>query len=145
MQLRFRRGIISIGQIKCDACNKLVHPGETYLSIDEKPSEKLKEETVFLDEVKCDGCNRPLKDGEQYLFIIEGEEEKCYCSACLKKRGGEQFTAKNLGVIMTYEQTRERSNVLHYCQECCEKCKAGMEKKEKSEKIYTFFPSRTLK
>ena len=145
MQLRFRRGIISIGQVKCDGCNKVVQPGEMYLAIDEKPSDKFKEETVFLDDIKCDECNKPLKDGGHYLFTIEGVGEKCYCSACFKKKGGDQFAAKNLGIVITYEKTRERSNVFHYCQECCEKRKAGMGKKEKSEKIYTFFPSKTVK
>ena len=145
MQLRFRRGIISISQVKCDVCNKIVAPGEMYLAIDEKPSEKLKEETVFLDEIACDECERPLKDGEQYLFIINGDNEKCYCEVCFKKKGGQEFAAKNLGLLRTYKKTREYSNVFRFCQECCNKRKAGVGKKEKNEKEYTFFPPKAAK
>jgi len=122
-----------------------MHHGETYLSIDEKPSDKLKEETVFIDDIECSECGNRLENGDEYLFILESDAEKCYCPACFKKKGGETFKKKNLGVTIKYKKSREVSEDLSFCVECCEKRKAGMERKEKGEKLFTFFPTRTAK
>lgn len=143
MQQRFRRGTISIGQAKCDGCNRLMQHGEMHLVIDEKPSEKFKEETVYMDEVDCTECGKKLANEEHYAIVLEGDSEKCLCHTCLKKKGGEAFVKKNLGVVLTFEKTKERSRILRYCAECCEKRKAGIEKKEKGDKIFTFFPAKT--
>lgn len=145
MQQRFRRGAISIGTGKCSGCERIMHHGDTYLSIDEKPSDKLKEETVFIDDIDCSECGNKLENGNLYLFVLDGDAEKCYCPACLKKKGGETFRKKNLGVLIKYKKTREESEDLRFCVECCEKRKAGMERKEKGEKLFTFFPTRTGK
>ncbi len=143
MQQRFRRGTISIGQAKCDGCNRLMQHGEMHLVIDEKPSEKFKEETVYMDEVDCTECGKKLANEEHYAIVLDGDSEKCLCHTCLKKKGGEAFVKKNLGVVLTFEKTKERSRILRYCAECCEKRKAGIEKKEKGDKIFTFFPAKT--
>ena len=145
MQQRFRRGALSIGQSRCDGCERTMEHGEIYLAVDEKPSDKFKEEIIFLDEINCDECGDQLKDGEQYLVILDGDAEKCFCQGCLKKKGGEAFARKNAGKIFKYEKTKERSNILHFCVECCEKRRVGMEKKEKGEKIFTFFSAKTAR
>jgi hypothetical protein len=145
MQQRFRRGAISIGPGKCDGCERILHHGETYLSIDEKPSDKLKEETIFIDDIECSECGNPLANGEEYLFVLDSDSEKCYCHSCHKKKGGDAFKKKNTGVLLKYKKTREESSDLRFCLECCEKRKACMEKKEKGEKLFTFFPTRTGK
>lgn len=145
MQQRFRRGAISIGPGKCNGCERIMHHGETYLSIDEKPSDKLKEETIFIDDVECSECGNKLENGEEYLFVLDGDAEKCYCHSCYKKKGGENFKKKNLGVALKYKKSREESYDLRFCADCCDKRKAGMERKEKGEKLFTFFPTRTGK
>ena len=68
MQQRFRRGAISIGPGKCSGCDRIMHHGETYLSIDEKPSDKLKEETVFIDDIECSECGNRLENGDELLL-----------------------------------------------------------------------------
>jgi hypothetical protein len=145
MQQRFRRGAISIGPGKCNGCERTMHHGETYLSIDEKPSDKLKEETIFIDDVECSECGNKLENNEDYLFVLDGDSEKCYCHTCYKKKGGENFKKKNLGVSLKYKKSREESADLRFCIDCCDKRKAGMERKEKGEKLFTFFPTRTGK
>ena len=119
--------------------------GEVYLAIDEKPSDKYKEETVFIDDIDCSECNGKITDGEQYMITIEGDTEKVYCHSCLKKKGGETYRKKNSGAMITYEKSRAKSKDLRFCRECCEKRKAGTEKKEKGEKLFTFFVTRTGK
>lgn len=143
MQQRFRRGAISVGQIKCEGCDLVILPGDMYLSIDEKPSDKFKEEIGFIEEINCDECGKQIEDQVEYLFMLDGEGEKCYCSTCLKKKGGDAYTRKHSGKILKFEKNEERSKVLRFCQACCEKRKAGMEKKEKGERIYTFFTQKT--
>jgi len=145
MQQRFRRGAISIGPSKCNGCERVLHHGETYLSIDEMPSDKLKEETVFIPDVDCSECGNKLQNGDEYLFVLEGDVEKCYCPACFKKKGGEGFKKKNLGVALTFIKSGEQSRQLRFCVDCCDKRKAGMERKEKGERLFTFFPTRTGK
>jgi hypothetical protein len=145
MQERYRRGAISIGQGKCDGCERVLQHGDVYLAIDEKPSDKFKEEMVFIDDIECSECGNKLVNGEDYLFILDGDGEKVYCPACSKKKGGESFRKKNLGISLTFKKSREESTDLHFCSDCCEKRKAGMERKEKSEKIFTFFPTKTGK
>ncbi|MBN1376264.1 MAG: hypothetical protein JXA01_08925 [Dehalococcoidia bacterium] len=145
MQQRFRRGAITIGQGKCSGCERIMHHGETYLSIDEKLSDKMREETVFIADIACSECEKKLENGDKYLFVLDGDAEKCYCPACLKKKGGDIFRKKNLGVMITFNKTSEESEALHFCVDCCEKRKAGMERKEKGEKLFTFFPTRTGK
>ena len=142
---RFRRGAISIGPGKCNGCERVLQHGDIYLAIDEKPSDKYKEETVYADDVECTECGNKLENGEGYLFVLDGDGEKILCAADLKKKGGESFRKKNLGVAIKYKKSREVSRDLHFCSDCCEKRKAGMEKKEKGEKIFTFFPTRTGK
>ena len=145
MQQRFRRGAISIGPTKCNGCERTMHHGETYLSIDEKPSDKLKEETVFIPEVECSECGTKLDNGDEYLFVLDGDSEKCYCPACFKKKGGESFKKKNLGVALKFHKTSEQSADLRFCIDCCDKRKAGMERKEKGEKLFTFFATKSGK
>ena len=145
MQQRFRRGAISIGMSKCDGCERRMLHGETYLAIDEKSSDKFKEETVFIDDIDCSECGNKLENGEEYLFVLNSDDERCYCASCYKKKGGEVFKNKNLGVKVKFKKSREESPELRFCIDCCEKRKAGMEKKEKSEKLFTFFPTRTGK
>ena len=142
---RFRRGSIIIGQGKCDGCGQVLQHGDVYLAIDEKPSDKFKEETIFADDVECTECGNKLETGDYYLFILDGDSEKIMCAADLKKKGGESFRKKNLGVLIEYKKSREESRDLRFCRDCCEKRKAGMEKKEKGEKTFTFFPVRTGK
>jgi len=119
--------------------------GEVYLAIDEKPSDKYKEETVFIEEVDCSECGNKIEDGEHYMLTIEGDSEKVYCHSCLKKKGGETFRKKNSGAMIDFSKSKAVSKDLRFCQECSEKRKAGMEKKEKGEKIFTFFVSKTGK
>lgn len=145
MQQRFRRGAISIGPVKCDGCDRIIQHGEMQLAMDERPSEKIKEETVYLDEIDCSECAKKLGPGERYAIILEGDGEKCLCHSCLKKKGGEAYARKNSGVVLTFEKTRERSRILRFCAECCEKRKSAMERKEKGDKVFTFFPSKTNK
>lgn len=143
MQQRFRRGVISIGPTKCDGCGGMMQHGEIYLAIDEKQSDKLKEETIFLDEVDCTECGNKIENGDEYLLILEGDSEKCYCPACYKKKGSESFREKSCGALIIFNKSRQISENLHFCSECCRKRKTVMEKKEKGDKIFTFFPSRT--
>jgi hypothetical protein len=145
MQQRFRRGASSIGPAKCDGCDRTMLHGEVYLSIDEKPSDKYKEETVFIEEIDCSECSGKIEDGEFYMLTIDGEGEKVYCHSCLKKKGGETYRKKNSGAMINFVKSRQISANLRFCQECCEKRKAGMEKKEKGEKLFSFFVSRTGK
>jgi hypothetical protein len=145
MQQRFRRGAISIGPGKCDSCGRTIKHGEVYLCLDEKPSDKLKEETVFIDDVECSECGNKIEDAQAYLFVLDADEEKCYCPPCYKKKGGESFRKKNLGVEIQYRKSPEVSTDLSFCGDCCDKRKAGLEKKEKGEKIFTLFPSKTGK
>jgi hypothetical protein len=145
MQQRFRRGASSIGPARCDGCDRTMLHGEVYLAIDEKPSDKYKEETVFIDEVDCGECSNKIEDGEHYMISIEGDSEKVYCHSCLKKKGGESYRKKNSGAMVEFVKSRAISKDLRFCQECCEKRKAGMEKKEKGEKVFTFFVSKTGK
>jgi hypothetical protein len=145
MQQRFRRGASSIGPAKCDGCDRTMQHGEVYLAIDEKPSDKYKEETVFIDEVDCSECGNKIEEGEHYMLTIEGDSEKAYCHSCLKKKGGETFRKKNSGAMIDFVKSKAISKDLRFCQECCEKRKAGMEKKEKGEKIFSFFVSKTGK
>ncbi|MDD5311973.1 MAG: hypothetical protein PHO26_02920 [Dehalococcoidia bacterium] len=145
MQQRFRRGVIAVDRINCDGCEIFIQPGQMYLSIDEKPSDRIKEEAVFADNVNCDECGKPLEDGDRFLFILDSDAEKCYCSSCLKKKGGEAYARKNLGKTLIYEKTGERSQTLRFCQECCEKRKAGMVKKEKGDKIFTLFTTKVAR
>jgi hypothetical protein len=145
MQQRFRRGAISIGPSKCSSCGRTMQHGEVYLSMEEKPSDKLKEETVFIDDVECSECGNKLKHGEEYLLILEGDAEKCYCHSCYKKKGGETFKKKNLGIQVVFDKSTQESEILRFCEDCCDKRKAGMERKEKGEKIFTFFPTKSGK
>ena len=140
MQQRFRRGVISIGPGTCNGCGRAIQNGEVFLSVDEKPSDKFKEETIFIDDMACDECGNKLENGETYLFVLDGGSEKVYCAADFKKKGGEAFKKKNLGALIEFKKTSEESQELHFCSDCCEKRKAGMEKKEKNERIFTFFP-----
>jgi NAD-dependent dihydropyrimidine dehydrogenase PreA subunit len=142
---RYRRGAITIGPGQCDACERVLQHGDVYLAIDEKPSDKLKEETVFIDDIECTECGNKLVNGEQYLFVLDPDGEKIYCAGDYKKKGGETFRKKNLGVLIKFIKSRDESSTLHFCSECCEKRKAGMERKEKGDKIFTFFPTRTGK
>ncbi|GEM_PF-463474 len=145
MQQRFRRGSISIGPAMCNGCDRVMQDGEVYLSVDEKPSDKFKEEAVFIDDIDCSECGNKLKNGDEYLFVIDGDSEKCYCPACFKKKGGENFRKKNSGAVVRFIKSSETSANLRFCADCCEKRKAGLEKKEKGEKIFTFFPSKISK
>lgn len=145
MQQRFRRGASSIGPAKCDGCDRTIQHGEVYLSIDEKPSDKYKEETVFIDDIDCSECGNKLEDGERFMLVIDGDIEKCYCHSCLKKKGGEAFRKKNSGAMIDFVKSKAKSADLRFCKECCEKRKAGTEKKEKGEKVFTFFVSRFSK
>jgi hypothetical protein len=145
MQQRFRRGASQIGPAKCDGCDRTMLHGEVYLAIDEKPSDKYKEETVFIDDIDCSECGAKIENGEDYMLTIEGDSEKCYCHSCLKKKGGETFRKKNCGAAIKFVKSRVKSKDLRFCQECCEKRKAGAEKKEKGEKIFTFFVSKSVK
>ena len=145
MQQRFRRGAISIGTLTCRGCDRTMQDGEVYLSIDEKPSDKFKEETIFIDDIDCSECGNKLENGEEYLLVLDGESEKCYCPVCFKKKGGDSFRKKNSGAVIKFDKSRERSENLRFCNECCDKRKAGTERKEKGEKIFTFFPSKTGK
>ncbi|MDD5399127.1 MAG: hypothetical protein PHU70_08615, partial [Dehalococcoidia bacterium] len=112
MQERFRRGAISIGPARCNGCDSTIHHGDVYLAIDEKPSDKLKEEVIYIDELDCSDCDKGIKSGENYLFIIDGDSEKCYCSACYKKRGGETFRNKNCGCVIEYKKSAQESKEL---------------------------------
>ena len=145
MQGRFRRGASSIGTAKCDGCERTIMHGEVYLAIDEKPSDKYKEETVYIDDIECSECGNRIEKEEQYMLSIEGEAEKVYCHNCLKKKGGETFRKKNQGALLKFEKSKSESRTLHFCRDCCEKCKAGMEKKEKGEQFFTVFTTRTGK
>jgi hypothetical protein len=142
MEQRFRRGAISIGPGLCDSCGRTIKDGEVYLCLDEKPSDKVKEETVFIDDTECSECGNKMENGQEYLLVLEGDGEKCYCPSCYKKKGGETFKKKNLGVLITFKKSQEVSRDLLFCGDCCDKRKAGMERKEKGEKIFTFFPSK---
>ena len=145
MQERFRRGAISIGPAKCNGCDRSISHGEIYLAIDEKPSDKLKEEIVYIEDIDCSGCGSKLEKGHTYLFSLDGDTEKCYCQACYKKKGGDAFRKKSCGAVITFKKAREISEDLRFCVECCEKRKAGTEKTEKGEKVFTFFPAKSLK
>jgi len=145
MQQRFRRGAISIGPARCDGCDSIIHHGDVYLAIDEKPSDKLKEEVIYLDELDCSDCGKSIENDDEYLLVIDGEDEKCYCPACYKKKGGETFRKKNCGWAIIFRKSAQESRELRFCRSCCEKRKAGVEKKEKGDKVFTFFPSKTLK
>lgn len=145
MQERFRRGAISIGPARCNGCDSTIHHGDVYLAIDEKPSDKLKEEVIYIDDLDCSECDKRIDGGDEYLFVIDGDSEKCYCPACYKKKGGEAYRKKNYGCVIEYKKSAQESHELRFCQACCEKRKAGMEKKEKGDKVFTFFPSKTLK
>jgi hypothetical protein len=145
---RFRRGVLSIGQVRCDACDKGMQHGAVYLAVDEKPHNKplgsvFKEETVYIETIHCNDCKHVLKDGEIYLFVLDGDSEKVFCAACYKKKGGESFRKKQLGAERTFVKKAEPSEPFHFCTACAEKRKAGVEKKEKGEKVFTFFPSKT--
>ena len=145
MSGRFRRGSISIGPGKCSGCDRVIHHGEVYLVLDEKPSDKLKEEVVFAGDIDCSECSSKLENGDNYLLVLEEDAEKCYCPACYKKKGGDAFKKKNTGVSLKYKKTSEESGKLSFCRDCCEKRRAGMDKKEKGEKLFTFFPAKALK
>lgn len=145
MQGRFRRGVSSVGTEKCDGCDRMMMYGEVYLAIDEKPSDKYKEETIYFDEIECSDCGSIIGEGEQYLLTIESDGERVYCHNCLKKKGGETFRKKNAGALLKFEKSRSESKVLRFCRDCCEKRRVGMERKEKGEKYFTFFASRTGK
>jgi len=145
MQPRFRRGAISIGPARCDGCDSIIHHGDVYLAIDEKPSDKLKEEVIYLDELDCSDCGKSIENDDEYLLVIDGEDEKCYCPVCYKKKGGETFRKKNCGCAIVFRISAQESRELRFCRSCCEKRKAGVEKKEKGDKVFTFFPSKTLK
>ena len=158
MQERFRRGAISIGPAKCNGCDRGIHHGEIYLAIDEKPSDKLKEEIVYIDDLDCSDCGNRISGGDHYLFVIDADAEKCYCPACYKnkevneedaskkkKKSHETFRKKSCGVEIKYKRTSEESGKLYFCRDCCEKRKAGTDKKEKGEKCFTFFPTKALK
>ena len=145
MQERFRRGAISIGPAKCNGCDRGIHHGEIYLVIDEKPSDKLKEEIVYIDDLDCSDCGNRIEGGDHYLFVIDPDAEKCYCPACYKKKGGEAFRKKNFGSVIEYKKSAQKCKELRFCKDCCEKRKAGMDKKEKGDKVFTFFPSKTIK
>lgn len=145
MQQRFRRGAISIGPARCDGCDRIMTHGEVYLAIDEKPSDKYREETIYIDDIECSECGNKIHDGEHYMITIEGDSEKVYCAGCLKKKGGENYRKKNSGAMVVFEKSRASSKDLRFCRECCEKRKAGVEKKEKGEKLFTFFVTRTGK
>ena len=145
MQQRSRRGAISIGPAKCEGCGVTIHHGEVYLVIDEKPSDKLKEEVVYIDDLDCSDCGNRIEGGDEYLFIVDGDTEKCYCPACYKKKGGEAFRKKNNGCVIEYKKSAQKCAELRFCKVCCEKRKARMDKKEKGDKVFTFFPSKTLK
>lgn len=145
MQQRFRRGSSSIGPGKCNGCDRVIEHGEVYLSIDEKPSDKYKEEVIYVDDIDCMECGNKLEDGEIYMLAIDGDSEKIYCQACLKKKGGETYRKKNCGAMIEFAKSRSISADLRFCQDCCDKRKAGAEKKEKGEKFFTFFVSKTAK
>ena len=154
MSGRIRRGSISIGTVKCSGCDRVIHHGEVYLILDEKPSDKLKEEVVFAEDVDCTECGKKLENGDDYLLVLDEDAEKCFCPACLKKeeeeskkkkKGSEAFREKNCGAKIEYKRTSEESGKLYFCRECCEKRKAGTDKKEKGEKYFTFFPTKALK
>jgi len=146
---RFRRGVLSVGQVKCEGCEKIMQHGEIYLSVDEKPNNKprdgsvFKEETVYIDEIHCSECDHELDKDEKYLFVLEADTEKVFCSACYKKKGGDSFRKKNLGAERQFNKSKDPSIPLRFCTVCCEKRKAGAEKKEKGEISFTFFPSKT--
>ena len=145
MSGRFRRGAISIGPGKCSGCDRVIHNGEVYLALDEKPSDKLKEEVVFAEDIDCSECGSKLENGDNYLLVLDGDGEKCYCPDCYKKKGGDTFKKKNTGVSLKFKKTSEESEQLYFCRACCEKRKAGVEKKEKGEQVFTFFPVKALK
>ncbi|MCX5997462.1 MAG: hypothetical protein NTV42_07670 [Chloroflexi bacterium] len=145
MSGRFRRGAISVGPGKCSGCDRIIHHGEVYLALDEKPSDKLKEEVVFAEDIDCSECGSKLENGDNYLLVLDGDGEKCYCPACYKKKGGDIFKKKNNGVPLKFKKTSEESDQLYFCRNCCEKRKSGMEKKEKGEQVFTFFPVKALK
>jgi hypothetical protein len=145
MSGRFRRGSISIGPGKCSGCERVIHHGEVYLALDEKPSDKLKEEVVFAEDIDCSECGKKLENGDNYLLVLDEDAEKCYCPACYKKKGGDSFKKKNYGVPLKFKKTSEESEKLYFCRDCCEKRKAGMDKKEKGEKLFTFFPVKAVK
>jgi len=146
---RFRRGALSIGQVKCEGCEKVIQHGEVYLSVDEKPNNKprdesvFKEETVYIDEIHCSECEHELRHDEIYLFVLDGDIDKVFCAACYKKKGGDTYKKKNLGAERLFNKTKEPTTPFRFCTGCCEKRKAGAEKKEKGEKSFTFFPSKT--
>ena len=87
MSGRFRRGVISIGPGKCSGCERVIHHGEVYLALDEKPSDKVKEEVVFAGDIDCSECGSKLENGDNYLLVLDEDAEKCYCPACYKKKG----------------------------------------------------------
>ena len=145
MSGRFRRGSISIGPGKCSGCDRVIHHGEVYLALDEKPSDKVKEEVVFAEDIDCSECGKKLENGDNYLLVLDEDSEKCYCPACYKKKGGDAFKKKNNGVPLRFKKTSEESGKLYFCRDCCEKRKAGMDKKEKGEKLFTFFPVKAVK
>ncbi len=158
MSGRFRRGSISIGPGKCSGCDRVIHHGEVYLVLDEKPSDKLKEEVVFAGDIDCSECGKKLENGDNYLLLLDEDAERCFCPACYKKKedeeedaskkkkkGHETFRKKNLGVQIKYKKTSEESGKLYFCRACCEKRRAGSDKKEKGEKFFTFFPTKALK
>jgi hypothetical protein len=153
MSGRFRRGVISIGPGKCSGCDRVIHHGEVYLALDEKPSDKLKEEVVFAGDIDCSECGKKLENGDNYLLVLDEDTEKCYCPACVekkdeaskKKKNSETFREKNCGAEIKYKKTSEESEKLYFCRDCCEKRKTGMDKKEKGEKLFTFFPAKALK
>jgi hypothetical protein len=145
MTERFRRGSISIGAGECSGCGEAVKHGDVYLVLDEKPSDKVKDEVVFTADIDCSECGSSLENGDHYLLVLDGETEKIYCPACYKKKGGESFRKKNSGAHIAFKKTREESETLYFCMECCVKRKAGAEKKEKGEKVFSFFPSKGSK
>ena len=92
MQQRFRRGAISIGTLICNGCDRVMQDGEVYLSIDEKPSDKFKEETIFIDDIDCSECGNKLENGEEYYRYWTAIVRNV--PVCFKKKGGDSFTKR---------------------------------------------------
>lgn len=147
MSERFRRGSNSIGPGQCSGCGKALQHGDIYLAIDEKPSDKVKDEIIYDEDIKCSKCTNSLKSGDEYLLVLDELHEKIYCPSCLKgedeqlkkKKSKDTFREKTCGAEVKYKKSSEESQLLTFCQECSEKCGAGHWRKEKGEKVFSFF------
>jgi len=71
-----RRGIISLGEVKCDECQRLIPFPERYLAVDEKGG---------------------LED--------EGGETRRYCVECCLKKGYARYKTEKGERILTFLET----------------------------------------